>query len=134
VVYAIGYATVLTFIPWLIDVVLLLRVLVIYPPHTITRTKFAILVVPPIALKVARVVVFLVWVHQYLHDFRGKTHLAGTGDLTRKGLWGLDIASWVLAAVDNGYAYLICFNVLELTKCCSYVSRPGLSTMRSLKY
>jgi hypothetical protein len=102
-----GYSIVLFYIPWLIDVVLLLRVLVVYPPHTVSRAKLAVLVGPPILLKVVRVVVWAVYTYEYLHKFGVGTHIIGAGDRTWIALWDIDVAAWVLASVDNAYVSVI---------------------------
>jgi hypothetical protein len=102
--YAIGYTVLVTFIPWLVDVVLLLRVLVVYPPHTISRAKLAALIGPPILLKIARVAVFVTWAHRYLHHVGTHTHVSGVSEMEWSGLWGLDVAIWLLVSLDNGCA------------------------------
>lgn len=46
---------------YIIDIALLLRVIAVYPPRTVSRLKFALIIGLPILLKILRVVEWILW-------------------------------------------------------------------------
>jgi hypothetical protein len=92
---------------WMVDLVLILRVLAIYPFTTTPRIKWLMIMFVPFALKSARIACIIAFFHDYVRENNtGKQELGvGAGDQEKTSTLYRSpyfLALWILQAVDNG--------------------------------
>ena len=63
-----AFASVFVFAPWLTELVLLLRLLVIYPPGRTSKKMLALVFTFPILVKLVRMTCLIVYLHTYVRE------------------------------------------------------------------
>jgi hypothetical protein len=94
---------------WMVDLVLILRVLVIYPFTITPRLKWLTIMFVPFALKSARLgCLIAVFVHYVAEEKTWKQDLGvKSSDRTESPLYHSPyyVALWILEALDNGQVF-----------------------------
>jgi hypothetical protein len=99
----LGNEIALSLSAWIVDLVLFIRLIVVYPYRSSTRLRFASIIAFPIAIKAARLACVIVQDNQL--------HLAQTVDgsepdttafVSQQGWSSLATAEWILQPLDNG--------------------------------
>lgn len=103
--YNVAFGTLQIVTMTVIDVVLLFRLLAVFPPMTTPRLKLAAIVIPPIIFKIVRVAVWVVAANKYLIKMRGVDKVNSSTDETWKTLRTEEAIGWVFTAIDNACVY-----------------------------
>jgi hypothetical protein len=85
---------------YIVDVALLFRVVAVYPRTTTPRTQLLAILALPLALKVLRVVEWIVW---SIDGVRRASLAVDTGYIQSDLQRACAVIRWAFAAVDNTY-------------------------------
>jgi hypothetical protein len=100
------WASAFVFLPFCFDLPLLLRVYAVYPPRTTSRRLIFLLFAFPIAIKVARLAVLILFSVEWRKDVSKGTDIFAAAELTLKK-YPLSKVEWSLQIVDNAYVYIL---------------------------
>jgi hypothetical protein len=93
-------------IPWLVDCVLLIRVISVYPPRPGKVLPFIAIITLPIVLKIARLCLTSLFLVSYSHEVHTANLNIGGGseaEILSDAHSKLPKGDWVLQLVDNAY-------------------------------
>jgi hypothetical protein len=110
VVFRLGLTWLGFSMSWMVDLLLILRVLAIYPFRTTPRCTWLMVMSVPFALKGARLGCIIAFFVDYVREENTRDQDLGVGasDPTKSSLYHSPyfIALWILQAIDNGQASL----------------------------
>lgn len=85
---------------YIIDIALLFRVIAVYPPHAVSRIRFALIIALPVLLKILRVVEWIIW---SMDAVRRVSTTIGPAYVESSFQHGCAIARLAMTVLDNSY-------------------------------
>ncbi|KAK7048096.1 hypothetical protein R3P38DRAFT_2505659 [Favolaschia claudopus] len=128
-----GYVSMILYLPVYMDTILLVRLFVVYPPHTISWSRRLVVFGPPILFKLIRASVLIVYLVKWTRLVQGHDNPLQAGEL----LWGslpYTKIEWFFQVFDNCYAsVLFLLRVQKGRGLFTHVKSVGLSSSHASK-